>query len=113
MKKEEQQLNQVVETMMAHRSIRKYANQPVSNEDLDKIIRSTQAAPSWVNGQHVTIISIQDPERRKNMAELAGNQKHIIEAPVFLVFCADFHRIKVVVKWKESSSRMLSILIYY
>jgi FMN reductase [NAD(P)H] len=29
------------------------------------------------------------------MAELAGNQKHIIEAPVFLVFCADFHRIKV------------------
>ncbi|MFB3163467.1 NADPH-dependent oxidoreductase [Neobacillus sp. 179-J 1A1 HS] len=95
MKKEEQQLTQVVETMMAHRSIRKYANQPVSNEDLDTIIRSTQAAPSWVNGQHVTIISIQDPERRKKMAELAGNQKHIIEAPVFLVFCADFHRIKV------------------
>lgn len=95
MKKEEQQLNQVVETMMAHRSIRKYSNQPVSNEDFDTIIRSTQAAPSWVNGQHVTIISILDPERRKKMAELAGNQKHIIEAPVFLVFCADFHRIKV------------------
>jgi FMN reductase [NAD(P)H] len=95
MKKEEQQMNQVVETMMAHRSIRKYTNQPVSNEDLDTIIRSTQAAPSWVNGQHVTIISIQDPERRKKMAELAGNQKHIFEAPVFLVFCADFHRIKV------------------
>jgi FMN reductase [NAD(P)H] len=95
MKKEEQQMNQVVETMMAHRSIRNYSNQPVSNEDLDTIIRSTQAAPSWVNGQHVTIISIQDPERRKKMAELAGNQKHIFEAPVFLVFCADFHRIKV------------------
>jgi FMN reductase [NAD(P)H] len=95
MKKEEQQMNQVVETMMTHRSIRNYSNQPVSNEDLDTIIRSTQAAPSWVNGQHVTIISIQDPERRKKMAELAGNQKHIFEAPVFLVFCADFHRIKV------------------
>lgn len=95
MTKEEQQLNQVVETMMAHRSIRKYANQPVSNENLDTIICAAQAAPSWVNGQHVTIISIQDPDRRKKMAELAGNQKHIIEAPVFLVFCADFHRIKV------------------
>lgn len=90
-----QKMNQVVETMLAHRSIRKYSQQPVSNEDLDTIIRSVQAAPSWVNGQHVTIISIQDPERRKKMAELAGNQKHIIEAPVFLVFCADFHRIKV------------------
>ncbi len=95
MKKKEQQRNQVVETILAHRSIRKYSNKSVSNEDFDTIIRSTQAAPSWVNGQHVTIISIQDSERRKKMAELAGNQKHIIEAPVFLVFCADFHRIKV------------------
>lgn len=95
MKKEDQKMNQVVETMLAHRSIRNYSQQQVSNEDLDTIIRSVQAAPSWVNGQHVTIISIQDPERRKKMAELAGNQKHIIEAPVFLVFCADFHRIKV------------------
>jgi FMN reductase [NAD(P)H] len=95
MKKEELKKNEVVETMLAHRSIRNYSQQPVSDEDLDTIIRSVQAAPSWVNGQHVTIISIQDPERRKKMAELAGNQKHIIDAPVFLVFCADFHRIKI------------------
>src|SRR5690606_5170090 len=26
------------------------------------------------------------------LAELCGNQKHIEEAPVFLVFCADFYR---------------------
>lgn len=95
MTKEERKMNQVVETMMAHRSIRKYSQQQVSIADLETIIRSAQAAPSWVNGQHVTIISIKDPERRKKMAELAGNQKYIIEAPVFLVFCADFHRIKV------------------
>jgi FMN reductase [NAD(P)H] len=94
MKSEKKITNVVVETMMSHRSIRKYSDRPVSDEDLDTIIRSAQAAPSWVNGQHVTIISIQDPERRKKMAELAGNQKYIMEAPVFLVFCADFHRIK-------------------
>lgn len=95
MKKEKQKMNQVVETMLAHRSVRKFAQQQVSNEDLETIIHSAQAAPSWVNGQHVTIISIKDPERRKKMAELAGNQNYIMEAPVFLVFCADFHRIKV------------------
>lgn len=95
MKKKEHQLNQVIETMLTHRSIRKYSQQPVSNEDLDTIIRSVQAAPSWVNGQHVTIISIKDPDKRKKMSELAGNQIHIIEAPIFLVFCADFHRIKL------------------
>jgi FMN reductase [NAD(P)H] len=87
--------NKVIETMMAHRSIRKYSNRQVRKEDLDTIIRAAQAGPSWVNGQHVTIISINDPERREKMAELAGSQKFIIEAPVFLVFCADFHRIQV------------------
>lgn len=87
--------NNVIETMMAHRSFRKYSDRQVRKEDLDTIIRAAQAAPSWVNGQHVTIISVNDPERRKQMAELAGNQKYIEEAPVFLVFCADFHRIKL------------------
>lgn len=95
METKEKMTNEVVKTMMSHRSIRKYSDQPVSDDDLDTIIRSAQAAPSWVNGQHVTIISIKDPERRKKMAELAGNQKYIMEAPLFLVFCADFHRIKV------------------
>ena len=95
MKSNEISTNKVVETMMNHRSIRKYSDRQVSKEDLTAIIRSAQAAPSWVNGQHVTIISINDLKRRKKMAELAGNQKYIVEAPVFLVFCADFHRIKV------------------
>jgi FMN reductase [NAD(P)H] len=95
MNTEEKSTNKVVETMLAHRSFRQYLDRTVSKEDLDTIIRSVQAAPSWVNGQHVTIISINDLGRRKKMSALAGNQKHIIEAPVFLVFCADFHRIKV------------------
>ncbi|MBY0149087.1 NADPH-dependent oxidoreductase [Neobacillus niacini] len=95
MKSKEKITNVVVETMLSHRSFRKYLDQPISKDDLDTIIQSAQAAPSWVNGQHVTIISIKDPEKRKKMAELAGNQKYIIEAPVFLVFCADFHRIQV------------------
>lgn len=87
--------NKVVSTMLAHRSIRKYSDRQLKDEDLDTIIRSAQASPSWVNGQHVTIIAIKDPERKQKLAELAGNQKHISQAPVFLVFCADFHRIKL------------------
>ncbi|MFP7298240.1 NADPH-dependent oxidoreductase [Neobacillus niacini] len=95
MNTQENKTNEVVKTMMTHRSIRHYSERKVRKEDLKTIIAAAQAAPSWVNGQHVTIISINDQDRRKKMAELAGNQKHIIEAPVFLVFCADFHRIKV------------------
>lgn len=31
-------------------------------------------------------------ETKKTLAELCNNQKHIEEAPVFLIFCADFYR---------------------
>ncbi|MEH7115444.1 hypothetical protein V7124_24250 [Neobacillus niacini] len=53
---------------------------------LDTIIRSVQAGPSWVNGQHVTIISIKDSDRKKKMAELAGNQKHICVLAILVKF---------------------------
>lgn len=37
--------------------------------------------------------AIKDAERRKMFSGLCGDQPHIAEAPVFLVFCADYHRV--------------------
>lgn len=78
--------------MMAHRSIRSYTDKAVSDEDLDKIIRAVQAAPNWVNLQLVSIIAIKDAERRKHFSHLCGGQPYIAEAPMFLIFCADYNR---------------------
>ena len=85
-------MNGVMDTLLSHRSIRAYADRPVEDESLDQIIRAVQAAPNWVNLQHVSIIAVKDPDRRKKFADLCGGQEHIIQAPVFLVFCADFYR---------------------
>ena len=85
-------MNGVMDTLLSHRSIRAYADRPVEDETLDQIIRAVQAAPNWVNLQHVSIIAVKDPDRRKKFADLCGGQEHIIQAPVFLVFCADFYR---------------------
>ena len=85
-------MNEIIKTLLAHRSIRSYQNKAVEDEKLELIIKAVQAAPSWINGQQVSIIAIKDPERKKKFAELCGGQKHIEEAPVFLVFCSDFYR---------------------
>lgn len=85
-------VNEVMNTLLSHRSIRAYADKPVEEEVLDQIIRAVQAAPTWVNLQHVSIVAVKDPERRKKFAALCGEQGHIAQAPVFLVFCADFYR---------------------
>ena len=85
-------MNQIIETQLRHRSYRSFYNKEVDEQQLDQIIQATQAAPSWINGQQVSVIAIKDVERKKKLAALCGGQKHIEEAPIFLVFCADFYR---------------------
>lgn len=79
-------------TLLTHRSIRKYQNRPIEKEMLEAILKAVQAAPNWVNLQHVSVIAVQEQRRREIFAALCGGQNHIAQAPVFLVFCADFYR---------------------
>lgn len=85
-------MNPVIKSLLSHRSIRSYREKPVSEEDLTRIIKAVQAAPNWVNVQLVSVIAIKNPERKKRLAALCGNQQHIAAAPLFLVFCADYYR---------------------
>jgi len=88
-------MNQVIRTLISHRSIRKFTVNPISDEDLDLIIKSSQWAPSSSNGQQVTIICVKDKDKKEKIAELSGDQPWIKEAPVFLIFCSDFYRAKI------------------
>lgn len=85
-------MNEGMKTLLSHRSIRAYQDRPVEQEILDGILKAVQAAPNWVNLQHVSVIVVQDGEQRKKFAGLCGGQEYIAQAPVFLVFCADFYR---------------------
>ncbi|CAH2214903.1 NADPH-dependent oxidoreductase [Tepidibacter aestuarii] len=88
-------MNKVIETLINHRSIRSYKKDSVSKEYLDIIIKSAQAAPSSINGQQMSIISVEDEEKKKKIAHLVGDQAWVDQAPVFLIFCADFYRAKL------------------
>jgi len=85
-------MNETLKTLTHHRSIRSYTDQPVTDEQLDAIVHAAQSAPSSINGQQVSIVCVQDQVNRQRIAELAGGQPWIAQAPVFLLFCADFHR---------------------
>ncbi len=88
-------MNEIIKLLNNHRSIRDYKSDVVSDEDLDLIIGASQAAPSSINGQQVTIISVKNKEKKKKLSELVGDQVYVDKAPVFLVFCADFYRAKL------------------
>ncbi|WP_078409948.1 NADPH-dependent oxidoreductase [Priestia abyssalis] len=88
-------MNEVIKTLTNHRSFRQYLNTPVNKKELDAIIHAAQSGPSWIHGQQVSVIIVKDSARKKRLAELCGHQDHINQAPVFLIFCADFHRAKL------------------
>lgn len=96
-------VNEVIKRLLSHRSIRSYQERPVPEEDLNQIIAAVQAAPNWVNIQHVSVIAVKKPERRKKFARLCGEQEHIAQAPVFLIFCADYYRTHLACKMEGQS----------
>lgn len=85
-------MNTVAQSLLAHRSIRKYSPKPVSEEMLDLILKCAQAAPNSINGQQISVIVIRDQLKRDRIAEVTGSQAWIAEAPVFLLFVMDYHR---------------------
>lgn len=85
----------VYDVMKNHRSIRKYKDEEVKEEDLDIILDAAQLAPSSINGQQWSVIVIEDEKKKKELSVLSGGQSWVAEAPVFLVFVADYYRTKI------------------
>lgn len=88
-------MNVTINQLLNHKSARSYQDKPVENEKIDQIIRAVQQAPNWNNFQMVSIVTITNPEKRKKITKLCGDQEYVNLSPVFLVFCADYYRISL------------------
>ncbi|MGG3283511.1 oxygen-insensitive NADPH nitroreductase [Paenibacillus solani] len=87
-------MNDTISLLMNHRSIRKYSDRPVSEEQLRAVVAAGQMASTSSNVQAYSIIAVTSQEKKQRLAQLAGNQAYIVECPVFLVWCADLFRLK-------------------
>lgn len=94
-------MNQTINTLLKHSSVRSYTNQEISEEIVEMLIRSAQAASSSHFIQAYSIIQINDQSIRSKIAHLLDNPKHIIEAPLYFVFVADLSRHKRILDMHE------------
>lgn len=85
-------MEKTIELLLNHKSIRKYTDQQVSQETIEKIISCAQMAPTSSHFQVYTIIQVKDINKRKLLAEWAGGQKWVEDAPLVLLFCGDLYR---------------------
>ena len=88
-------MNPVLESLFKHKSIRRYKNQPVEDEKIQLIIKAAQAAPTWCNGEQVSIIVVKDQALKDKLKDYCGGQTYVATCGVFLVFCADFYRVSL------------------
>lgn len=102
-------MNDTINLLLKHRSIRKFTADPVSKEQLEAILDAAQHASSSSNMQAFSIIGVTDRALRKELAALAGNQVYVEESPVFLVWCADLYRYEHAVS-RHNDQRMISTM---
>lgn len=82
----------MLNTLLNHRSIRKYTQQEVSDELLNEIIYAGMRASNTGNMQLYSVIATRDAKLKEQLAPAHFNQPMITGAPVVLTFCADVNR---------------------
>ncbi|MDP1841714.1 MAG: nitroreductase family protein [Reyranella sp.] len=84
--------NETIAVMLDHRSVRGYKPDPLPAGTLESMIAAAQSAATSSNMQWWSAIAITDPAKKKVLAEIAGNQKHIEQCPLFIAWVADMSR---------------------
>ena len=82
----------VISLLKSHRSIRKYTDEPISDEMVADIIGAGLSAATSSNLQGATVVRVRSPQTRSAIAELAGGQAYVESAAAFFIWCADLHR---------------------
>lgn len=85
-------MNNTLQLLQNHVSIRSFRNQPLTEEQRDAVFKAANQTSSFSLLQAVSIIRITDSALRKKVMKLAVNQPYIEEAAEFWIFCADFNR---------------------
>ena len=86
-------MNPTIELIKSHRVYREFdPTAVVSEAELNEILCCAQQAPSWLNGQHYSIIHITDPELRQKIVDLQPRNPQLAQCSVLLVFVMDGYR---------------------
>lgn len=81
------------------KTIRKYADRPVSDDLLLRLLEEAEHTPTMGNLQLYSVIITRDNDKKQQLAPAHFNQPMITGAPVVLTFCADTRRTTL---WAEA-----------
>src|SRR5437899_5906239 len=91
----------VLADMANRRVIRRYTNRPVDPPLLEALCAVALSAPSKSDLQQADIVIVRDKGQREKLEALLPDNPWVKAAPVFLVFCANNRRHRLLFQWRE------------
>jgi nitroreductase len=79
----------LIQTILARRSIRKYTSEPVSEEDIQTLLQAAMAAPSASNRKPWQLVVVTKRETIDALAHAHPHGKMLFQAPLCISVCGD------------------------
>jgi nitroreductase len=86
----------VLSTVLTHASVRHFEPDPVPDEVVAALEAALVRGPTSSALHSYTHVIVRDPERKRRLAVLAGDQPWIDRSPLLIVGCADLRRAREV-----------------
>ncbi|QPC82425.1 NADPH-dependent oxidoreductase [Phototrophicus methaneseepsis] len=83
-----------LEALFNHVTIRNFTKEDISPSVITTLLNAARRSPTSSNMQAYSLVVVRDQEKKAKLAELAGDQRHVAECPVFIAVCADVYRLK-------------------
>lgn len=90
--------NPTIDTMLSHRSIRKFKPGAIPSQDIQTAMKAGQAAATSSAVQPYCVIHVTDSTKRQAIADLAGPQQKVHDCGAFFVICADLRKHMLIVQ---------------
>ncbi len=85
-------MNKTIEEIFNRKSVRMYSDEIITDEEKQLILQSALQAPTAGNMALYSIIDVQDPMLKEELAKRCDNQPFIAKAPLVLIFLADYQK---------------------
>ena len=89
--------------LSSHRSIRKYTDRPVDRALIENLLETAiQGSSNTGNMQTYSVVVTTGEELKKTLSPAHFGQPMVVQAPVVITFCADFHRFSLWCEQREA-----------
>lgn len=90
-----------MDVIFNRRSIRRYKQEPVEQEKIEKLLRAAMQAPSAANQQPWEFIVVQEKDTLERLSKISSYAKMAADAPLAIVLLGNEDRMRLQLHWEQ------------